>query len=130
MLALNMCRSPDRVIIYVMSTCMKPGIKILSETIGSGAEVFTTSCITATHSCYLNEGDVLYENRTETFVVGDREKIAGLRYGLEGMRVGGQRKYQASPHLCYGEEGVPGTIPPNALLIFDVTVDASAEEAT
>jgi hypothetical protein len=65
-----------------MLSCMKPGIKILSETIVSGAEVFTTSCITVTHTCHLKNGYVLYENRTETFVVGDREKIAGLRYGF------------------------------------------------
>ena len=86
--------------------------------------------ITATHSCYLSKGDVVYENRTETFVVGDREKVAGFRYGLEGMRKGGQRKFQASPHLCYGEAGVDGTIPANALLVFDVKVDAILEETT
>lgn len=36
------------------------------------------------------------------------------------MREGGRRKVCVSPHLGYGEEGVPGIIPPNAVLIFDV----------
>lgn len=50
-----------------------------------------------------------------------RETIAGLRYGVEGMRVGGMRRVTVPPHLGYGEAGVPVSgIPPNALLICDV----------
>jgi FK506-binding nuclear protein len=43
-----------------------------------------------------------------------------LRYGIEGMRVGGRRRFRASPHLSYGEVGVPEMIPSNAVLVFDV----------
>jgi FKBP-type peptidyl-prolyl cis-trans isomerase len=43
--------------------------------------------------------------------LGRRESIAGLRYGIPGMRVGGTREIVISPHLAYGEVGIPGRIP-------------------
>jgi FKBP-type peptidyl-prolyl cis-trans isomerase len=48
--------------------------------------------------------------------LGRRECIAGLRNGIPGMRVGGTREIVISPHLAYGEVGIPGRIPANALL--------------
>lgn len=99
---------------------MKSGIKLLSETPGSGPVVGPKDRILVVHSCYLSKGDVVYENRKEKLDLTDRESIAGFRYGLEGMRVGGQRKFKASPHLCYGEDGVPGKVPSNAALVFEV----------
>lgn len=52
--------------------------------------------------------------------LGRRESIAGLRYGIPGMRVGGTREIVISPHLAYGEVGIPGRIPANALLRCEV----------
>ena len=49
--------------------------------------------------------------------------ISGLCYGMEGMRIGGTRRLKISPHLAYGERGIPGVIPPNAVLIAEVTVE-------
>ncbi len=50
-----------------------------------------------------------------------RETIAGVRYGIEGMRIGGIRRIVIPPHLAYGAAGIPGTgIPANALLICEV----------
>jgi ankyrin repeat protein len=48
--------------------------------------------------------------------------ISGLFYGMEGMRVGGTRRLEIAPHLAYGETGVPGVIPPSAVLTAEVTV--------
>jgi len=48
--------------------------------------------------------------------------FAGLFYGVEGMRVGGRRRLRAAPHLAYREAGVPGVIPPNALLTVEIEV--------
>jgi FKBP-type peptidyl-prolyl cis-trans isomerase len=45
--------------------------------------------------------------------------VAGFRYGLEGMRAGGTRKFRASPHLCYRDLELE-RIPKNAVLIFNV----------
>jgi hypothetical protein len=51
-----------------------------------------------------------------------RDCIAGLRYGIVGMRVGGRRELVVSPHLGYGLEGLPGKVPPNAVLQFEVNL--------
>src|ERR1039458_8247372 len=36
------------------------------------------------------------------------------------MRVGGRRRLRVGPHLAYRDKGVPGLIPPNAKLVFEV----------
>jgi FKBP-type peptidyl-prolyl cis-trans isomerase len=48
--------------------------------------------------------------------------VAGLFYGIQGMRVGGTRTLRIAPHLAYGEEGVPGVVPANALLTVEMAV--------
>jgi hypothetical protein len=51
-----------------------------------------------------------------------RSLIAGLFYGIDGMRVGGTRRLSIAPHLAYGERGVPGIIPADAMLVAEVTI--------
>lgn len=59
-----------------------------------------------------------------SFRLGDNAVIAGWEDGVLGMRVGGRRQLIIPPYLGYGAQG-EGPIPPDAVLIFDVTlVDA------
>jgi uncharacterized protein len=51
-----------------------------------------------------------------------RSMMNGLFYGIDGMRVGGTRRLEIAPHLAYGDKGVPGMIPENALIISEITV--------
>jgi FKBP-type peptidyl-prolyl cis-trans isomerase len=67
----------------------------------------------------LRRGDV-FMDRGESFRIGERVVIPGLEFGVEGMRVGGRRRIRVPPHLGYREAGVPGKIPANALLFFDL----------
>jgi hypothetical protein len=48
--------------------------------------------------------------------------IAGLFYGVEGMRIGGTRRLEIAPHLAYGSAGVPGIIPGGATLTAEITL--------
>ena len=55
-----------------------------------------------------------------TIVLGRREAVAGVEHALMGMKVGGYRKVRISPHLAYRDTGIPGLIPPNAVLICEI----------
>ena len=46
--------------------------------------------------------------------------IAGWENGLSQMSVGQRAKLTISPDMGYGSKGVPGCIPPNSVLVFDV----------
>ena len=97
----------------------KSGIKIVEETPGNGPELKKGDRVRLRYDIQLNRGDFLARDRDEVWTVGDREAVAGFRYGLEGMRAGGTRRFRAGPHLCYRDEELAG-IPKNAVLIFDI----------
>jgi FKBP-type peptidyl-prolyl cis-trans isomerase len=99
---------------------VKPGIDIESDEPGQGKVAERGKTVVIRYDGFLHRGDAFQENHVAELVLGKRRVIAGLEYGIEGMRVGGRRRFRAAPHLCYRDEGVPGVIPPNALLIFAV----------
>ena len=59
-------------------------------------------------------------NEPFQFKVGAGNVIKGWDQGVPGMKVGEKRKLTIPPSLGYGARGVPGTIPPNSPLIFEV----------
>jgi FKBP-type peptidyl-prolyl cis-trans isomerase len=52
-------------------------------------------------------------------VIGDAF-VRGLDDGLFGICPGGRRRITVPPDLGYGEQGVPGLVPPHATLVFEV----------
>ena len=64
-----------------------------------------------------------------TFRLGAGEVIPGWDEGVQGMKVGGKRKLVVPPGMGYGSQGVPGAIPPNATLTFEVDCWASSKAA-
>ena len=113
------------------------GIRILEDCPGDGAEIRRQRTYRLRLKLYLNKGGAIcweqpwglidrarLEDDGATLVTDlriDREHlVAGLFRGIEGMRVGGRRKLKISPHLAYGERGIPGKIPPGAVIIAEI----------
>lgn len=48
--------------------------------------------------------------------------VPGFRDGIVGMRPGEEKTIVVPPEAGYGAAGVPGSIPPNATLTFEVTL--------
>lgn len=46
--------------------------------------------------------------------------IKGWDEGVAQMKIGERARLICSPDYAYGSRGVPGVIPPNSTLIFDV----------
>ncbi|MDH4194316.1 MAG: FKBP-type peptidyl-prolyl cis-trans isomerase [Nitrospirota bacterium] len=101
---------------------IKPGIKLVSESVGSGQAVKKGDTVTVRLNGWLNQGDPIQENNVKDIVVGGRLVIPGIEYSLEGMKQGGKRKIKISPHLGYKEAGIKNLIPANAVLIYEIEV--------
>ena len=99
---------------------MRAGLKVEQEVIGDGPVAEVGDRVTVRLEIRLNRGELVQSLDDYTFVIGKRDVIAALEYGVEGMRVGGHRNFRAGPHLCYRSEGVAGTIPADAVLCLDI----------
>jgi len=102
---------------------MTKGIEVRDLTIGIGDEAVLGKAVVVNVRMFLNHGTEVF-----TSLCGSKIRIYlkrqwcidGLMRGIEGMRVGGARSIVVSPHLAYGAQGVPGKVPPNALLRCEV----------
>lgn len=54
------------------------------------------------------------------FNLGGGQVIPGWDKGIVGMKVGEKKTLTIAPEDAYGANGVPGVIPPNSTLIFEV----------
>lgn len=69
----------------------------------------------------LKQFDSSYTRGTPiSFKLGSGQVIKGWDQGLLGMCIGEERKIQIPSSLAYGARGIPGVIPQNADMIFDV----------
>jgi hypothetical protein len=118
---------------------VKSGVELLADMPGNGSPVERHGWYDVRLQMWLSRGDPV--RWTEPWGLADHARIedegttlfttlrvdrvfmfAGLFYGVEGMRVGGKRRLRVAPHLAYREAGVPGVIPPNALLTVEIEV--------
>ena len=99
---------------------MKPGLHTQDTVVGNGDEAVRGKVVFINLWTYLPDGTEVPETsmpRSKLQIdLGRRDCFAGLRYGIEGMRVGGRRELVIESHLAYGAKGVPGRIPPHAAL--------------
>ena len=59
-----------------------------------------------------------------SFAIGQGRVIKGWDEGVASMKVGGKRTLIIPPALGYGARGAGGVIPPNATILFDITLNS------
>ena len=105
-----------------------PGLTVLTITEGVGVGATSGQTVVVDYMGMLTDGTVFDSSipRGQPFTVhlGRGEVIRGWDLGIVGMKVGEVRKLTISPELGYGKDGFPGVIPPEATLIFEVTLRA------
>ena len=99
---------------------MRSGVKAKDIVPGTGEEALSGKTVAVLVHLFLNQGteltDSLMGGPRVVIDLGRRDCIAGLRYGIVGMRVGGTRELKISPHLAFGKDGIPSLVPPNSLI--------------
>ncbi len=128
-----------------MADRIDPGIRVIEESVGSGPCAAAGATVVYNARLYLRRGDEVTADRDliersgdrlssrqvedaelvdHRLVLGKRRAIAAIEKTLSGMQPDGYREVLASPHLCYGDRGVPGRIPPSAMLRIRIWVRA------
>jgi len=106
-------------------------LQVTDLVVGSGAEAVAGRSVTVHYSGWLFDpaqpdakGKPFDSSREAgrpfTFALGAGQVIAGWDQGVQGMKIGGQRRLVIPHPLAYGERGAGGVIPPRASLVFDV----------
>lgn len=106
------------------------GVEYLDVESGSGDPVEGGMWVEIRASMHLNRGEPLHgfwDSRVR-FRLNDREILAGLRYAVHGMRVGGRRQVTIGPHLLFRGTGLPGMIPPRAVVKGEIELLAACPE--
>jgi len=100
--------------------------KIMAEILkeGTGEVAKKGDKITAHYNGYLEDGtkfdSSIDRGQPFQFDLGAGQVILGWELGIAGMKVGEIRRLIIPSVFAYGEQGIPGAIPPNAILVFEV----------
>ena len=103
---------------------LEGGLMIEDLKEGTGEEVKSGDTVSMHYRGTFENGekfDSSYD-RSQPFQtqIGVGRVIEGWDKGVPGMKVGGKRKLIIPGSMAYGPQGIPGAIPPNANLIFEV----------
>lgn len=126
------------VLSLIAATALAAGTSInkletIDRSVGSGAQATPGASVTMDYTGWLYDADAADHHGQKfdssddhgqpfTFTLGAGKVIKGWDQGVEGMREGGKRTLIIPADLAYGERGAGASIPPNATLIFDVTL--------
>jgi FKBP-type peptidyl-prolyl cis-trans isomerase len=98
---------------------------------GNGTEVKQGDTVAIFYKGYLTTGELFDQSRPDesgqlqpfVYQVGSGQVIPGWEATIPGMKVGSSRRLIIPSQFGYGSAG-QGSIPPNAMLIFDVELAA------
>lgn len=109
-------------------TKLADGLEYLDIKVGKGTTAQTGSAVSVQYTGWLASNGQKFDSSYDrggqpfTLTLGQRQVIRGWEEGLVGMKPGGTRRILIPPALGYGAQGSGTAIPPNATLIFDVTM--------
>ncbi|HEY2783424.1 MAG TPA: FKBP-type peptidyl-prolyl cis-trans isomerase [Fimbriiglobus sp.] len=103
-------------------TAQQTGLALWDVTPGSGMAVPDGAKVTVHYTGWLTDGTVFdsSKKRNQPITFGLGQVIKGWQVGIPGMKPGGVRRLKIPGDMAYGARGIPGTIPPNATLVFEV----------
>lgn len=97
---------------------------------GKGAAVTVDSKVTLSYEGWIydpaslgNKGPLVFSKdkfKSVTFKLKDDSVLQGFKKGLLGMKTGGLRQLIVPASLAYGDKGLDTTIPPKAILLFEI----------
>ena len=107
---------------------VKDNMKIEVTTEGTGEAIINNQTAIVEYVGKLTDGTIFDASKKHGqpfgFILGTGQVIKGWDEGVLGMKVGETRILTIPSDLAYGPAGIPGVIPPNATLIFEVTLVA------
>jgi FKBP-type peptidyl-prolyl cis-trans isomerase len=110
------------------STKTAAGLYYRDITVGTGATVATGQSVSTFYTLWLPNGTQLETLQSPStpinFRLGAGAVVEGWDKGIPGMKVGGTRQLILPSSLAYGTSG-NGSVPPNSVLVFNVTVTAA-----
>ena len=119
-------------------TVTESGLRVFDHVAGDGPSPDPTDDVLVEYTGFLMTGCIFDTSRTRPnptlFTI--TELIPGMQEGITGMRQGGTRRIRIPAGLAYQNFGIPGRIPPNSTIIFEVELvdinpgadDGSAED--
>ena len=101
------------------------GLWYLIKKEGSGRCFTDSERIVMDYRCYLLDGTLCYTSENlgpREIVLGRSELEAGLYEGLKMLKSGGEAIFILPPFLAYGIIGDNKSIPPRAIIVYEIEV--------
>ncbi len=99
------------------------GVEYEDLIVGEGPTAEPGQIVRIDYEGFLSNGsefDSSYERGNPIdFTLGEAP-LPGWDIGMAGMQAGGRRRMHLPPALAYGKRGVPGLVPENEPLVFEV----------
>lgn len=107
-------------------TVLPSGLQFATIIEGTGPEPVAGDKVAVNYAGWLKDGELFDSSispggKPFEFIVGQGDVIKGWDQGIPLMKVGGVYRLVIPPDLAYGARG-SGPIPPNATLVFDVSL--------
>jgi len=99
------------------------GLRYVDFRIGKGAFPLMQEAVEVNYRAMFVDGrefDSSLKQADGPMTINMASAIKGLGEGLQSMREGGKRTLIVPPELAYGAVGIPGIVPPNSTLIYEI----------